>query len=488
MEPLDSLYQTALKDYSVSFLFCGDDPAAFEQTVGHLLTFLENAHCLALMPSGSELTSRYVNVTRDSEMAGLDYLRSALRQDPDALVLDARASTTLNLLAQAKLTGHQLIFNYPKSAEQALLDCFSEVAKENEFMALEFLFRAILLDLQNGKIEKVWQVRKSSDSALTLAPLLEREETGWKVLEPFEARPQPTSTFEPEVLTVPEDWPDSAEPFMQELTSHLGPHRRTAWAPRVGESGHTSKYGQFGGVPRLKDGESWPCCVGCGERMSLVLEIELPNAPAPFQEKVGSDGLFQFYYCQNHECTVERAWEAFQGNSLARIVSGKTTRTSETSTSDYGALPILDWVEMLEGPDWEERDQLAIDDDFLGSDLFDTFALMAQSWSDSNGYYDEILEYFGLNDDTLSGPFSYVRTLPGDKLLGWPAWSQAVEYPNCPKCGTRMEMLVQINNDGHGSDVPGFGSALGQVFAADGNGHISYCPQHGELTFAWACG
>ena len=31
-------------------------------------------------------------------------------------------------------------------------------------------------------------------------------------------------------------------------------------------------------------------------------------------------------------------------------------------------------------------------------------------------------------------------------------------------------------------------AALGQVFAADGNGHISYCPQHGELTFAWACG
>ena len=65
-----------------------------------------------------------------------------------------------------------------------------------------------------------------------------------------------------------------------------------------------------------------------------------------------------------------------------------------------------------------------------------------------------------------------------DKVNGWPYWVQNVEYPICPKCGTEMIYLFQIDSE---DNVP---FMFGDVCC----GHITQCPKHPDiLAFAWAC-
>jgi hypothetical protein len=65
-----------------------------------------------------------------------------------------------------------------------------------------------------------------------------------------------------------------------------------------------------------------------------------------------------------------------------------------------------------------------------------------------------------------------------DKLAGWPAWIQNVEYPNCPRCGRRMVLVFQVDSE---DNVP-------FMFGDAGCGHVTQCPEHKEVVaFAWAC-
>ncbi len=483
MESLQTLYREALQEPMTCFVFCGADDRAYDRALADLMPFLSSEYCLALMPDDSGLEGEQIRVVRDSDLSCLDFLRSALRQDPDTLILDSRARDGLAMLSQARLTGHRVIFHHSGSAEEARRDCFDECSKENEVLAEEFLKRALFFDLQKEGVEKVWQARDNS-----LVALLEKSDGEWQAVGQLERRPAPQSFSEVEVMEVPEEWPADGSAFLRELEERLGPHQRTAWSPALGAPGQSGEFGQFGGVPRLRAGEAWPRCGCCDTDMTLVLEVELEKAPEEFQKKVGDDGLFQFFYCQSQSCSVGQAWEAFQTNSLARVLREPAERADMPPRLEYEAIPIVGWQPLPEGPGWEDRYRLDIERDFLESDLVSTFSEMAETWTEGDSYYDAILEYFGLSEGGASECFRYVKTLPGDKLLGWPVWSQGVEYPHCPDCQKQMEILVQINNDGHGAGSPGYGSALGQVFAGDGNGHISYCPEHGQMTFAWACG
>ena len=103
--------------------------------------------------------------------------------------------------------------------------------------------------------------------------------------------------------------------------------------------------------------------------------------------------------------------------------------------------------------------------------------------------YSKILEHFKVEEQDLAEIVELSHNYRGDKLFGWPSWSQAAEYPNCRQCNCAMQMVLQINNDGHKNGEPGNQSCFGQIFAGDGNGHLYRCPDHPqEMTFSWACG
>lgn len=71
-----------------------------------------------------------------------------------------------------------------------------------------------------------------------------------------------------------------------------------------------------------------------------------------------------------------------------------------------------------------------------------------------------------------------VPNATGDKLGGWPAWVQGVEYPDCPRCGARMALLFQLDSE---ENVP-------WMFGDVGCGHVTRCPAHpDEVAFGWAC-
>jgi hypothetical protein len=66
----------------------------------------------------------------------------------------------------------------------------------------------------------------------------------------------------------------------------------------------------------------------------------------------------------------------------------------------------------------------------------------------------------------------------GDKLGGWPYWIQGAEYPNCPKCGSQMHLLMQLDP----------GDNLPYRFGDAGCGHLTQCKNHPEtFAFGWAC-
>ena len=95
------------------------------------------------------------------------------------------------------------------------------------------------------------------------------------------------------------------------------------------------------------------------------------------------------------------------------------------------------WVSSIEIPNWEEAELLGVQWD--------------RAWFD------------------LELPHA------GEKLGGWPLWAQYPTYPQCPECGGRMEMLLQI--DSLRTSPYNFGDGLGQIFAC--------ALHHDQLAFSW---
>jgi hypothetical protein len=91
------------------------------------------------------------------------------------------------------------------------------------------------------------------------------------------------------------------------------------------------------------------------------------------------------------------------------------------------------------------------------------------------------LEDLGLELDDDTTDALYVRGLTAvqqDKLLGWPAWVQYVEYPSCRLCGRSMWLIFSLESS---NNLPyGFGDS--------GSGQITGCPDHPDvLGFSWQC-
>lgn len=101
-------------------------------------------------------------------------------------------------------------------------------------------------------------------------------------------------------------------------------------------------------------------------------------------------------------------------------------------------------------------------------------------WARVDDYPDaEELESMGATLEVPTWEAYDGQDLPrgGDKLLGWPAWVQGVDYASCPRCGTRMEQLVQLTSEGN---LPW---RIGDM----GTCHVLQCPAHHDaLSFTWA--
>ncbi|WP_276307800.1 DUF1963 domain-containing protein [Stenotrophobium rhamnosiphilum] len=207
---------------------------------------------------------------------------------------------------------------------------------------------------------------------------------------------------------------------------------------------------KFSGAPFLPSGSKWPACQNCGKPMQLFLQLNPSELPEQVTSPWG-EGLLQFFYCTNSEplCEVDcEAFFPFSKSTLLRIVSAEGKSEAVDSSAVLNGFPpklIVGWKVDHDLPNWEELRSLGVE----------------------------------LTDEESEELSEKGFPRSGEKLLGWPAWVQGVEYPQCPECGSQMRLVFQIDSSGH----------LPYMFGDVGCGHISQCAIHpSNLAFGWACG
>jgi uncharacterized protein YwqG len=122
------------------------------------------------------------------------------------------------------------------------------------------------------------------------------------------------------------------------------------------------------------------------------------------------------------------------------------------------------WREVLDYPDPQEHGELGIEYEYHSRYTRTNVSCRA----------------LGIDVRDLEGDAAEAISLAeaGDKLGGWPHWIQGIEYPSCPRCKHRMELVFQLDSEDN----------LPYMFGDVGIGHITQCPEHPDvLTFAWAC-
>jgi hypothetical protein len=183
--------------------------------------------------------------------------------------------------------------------------------------------------------------------------------------------------------------------------------------------------------------------------MPLLAQVALADLPAGSPPR--GDGLLQVFYCQASDereltsCDTElEGWAAFSPCHVVRLVAADSPGAPSGAGEPYPAHRVTSWREVTDWPGWEEQAELAIT----------------------------------VEDDLLNAISDAGYPRAGEKLGGWPAWVQSLEYPDCPRCGSRMTFLLQIESE----------QLLPVMFGDLGTGHVTQCPAHPDvLAFAWAC-
>ena len=240
--------------------------------------------------------------------------------------------------------------------------------------------------------------------------------------------------------------PDIEDP---ELRQKLAAVRRPTWIPEVVDGDGGPSDSKFSGSPCLPNGETWPACGNCGRPLQLFVQLNARDLPAEAQPLLDG-GVLQLFYCAREEPNCESECEAFFPNArstLLRLLAPGEVADAGTAAPPDDAFPprrIVSWTQSPDYPTWDELEELGI------------------------ALTDE--------EEDAVGEQGFPRG--GEKLLGWPLWVQSPEYPSCPECGRRMELVFQIDSEGN----------LPYMFGDVGTGHITQCPDHRDrLAFGWAC-
>jgi uncharacterized protein YwqG len=182
--------------------------------------------------------------------------------------------------------------------------------------------------------------------------------------------------------------------------------------------------------------------------MQLFVQInsaQLPNEACEYLEA----GILQLFYCTNwdEECEVEcEAFFPFSKASLVRIIepNGASSIMTSPVKDSFPPKRITGWHSAMDYPNWEELAQMGIQ----------------------------------LTDEEHEQIWELYAPKSGEKLGGWPAWVQGVEYPQCPECQEQMHLVFQVDSE---QNIP-------YVFGDVGCGHITRCRNHPHvLAFGWAC-
>jgi uncharacterized protein YwqG len=202
--------------------------------------------------------------------------------------------------------------------------------------------------------------------------------------------------------------------------------------------------------------------------MQFFLQINLDKLPSELNGKFGS-GLLQFFYCTRDDCQGMGGWSPFENEmSMVRVLKPEGEASYEhidPQVLQFPAKKIVSWQQFNDFPHPEEHGDLGLQYtyDFKANKV----KVICNELNFDSGW---------LFDPELAENISLSKN--GDKLSGWPYWIQGAEYPSCPKCSKRMELLFQVDSE---DNVP-------FMWGDCGCGHITQCPEHKDVVgFGWAC-
>ena len=267
---------------------------------------------------------------------------------------------------------------------------------------------------------------------------------------------------------------DVSVALTRRLETWLDEHGRTAWRPRVGEA-TLGTMSQFGGAPRLLEGEAHPSCHECNRPLQLIVQLDLHTLPSEAAELHGS-GLLQLFYCTGGtatdgfvQCDQDRGWEPFSDRcSLVRIIDpDRTTADPAIAVAEHSdtASTIVDWEPFPDVPHVEDWRSLGL------TMRFDR-AQNTEAWQWPGDPVPTAVPEGSIDEA------EFRQSATQDKLGGWPSWIQGAEYPHCPRCDGQMHLVMQIDSNDH---VP-------FMWGDFGIGHITQCRDHRDVVaFGWAC-
>jgi uncharacterized protein YwqG len=260
----------------------------------------------------------------------------------------------------------------------------------------------------------------------------------------------------------------TTEEIIQKLEPWRARHRRPAWKPVVEEGDGLLSASKFCGTPWIGPDAPWPGCGHCKEPMQLFVQLDLGELPEELGHRFGT-GLLQLFYCTRDECQDYDGWEPFADHiSRVRVIQpGGPDLKASAPRQDGGYPPkrIVGWEKFLDLPGGSEHDELGLE--YTYDFEADTVRLECSELG---------LVFEGVQDEYLAEKVANSEL--GDKLAGWPAWIQNVEYPNCPRCGRRMVHVFQVDSE---DNIP-------YMFGDTGCGHITQCLEHKDVVaFGWAC-
>lgn len=250
-----------------------------------------------------------------------------------------------------------------------------------------------------------------------------------------------------------------------DIVTKLGPwlakQQRHAWKPIVRGGEGPAAGSKFGGTPWTEPNAPWPACGCCKKPLPLFLQICLDELPAELGHRYGS-GLLQLFYCTRDDCQGMGGWDPFEDNlSRVRVISPSGAGLSTPLLPPHELMPakqIIGWTAFADLPAPPEHDELGLNYTYD----FDAGTLRIEcpeiGFAVTNPMNDCPAEKIAVSEH-------------GDKLAGWPAWVQGVEYPTCPRCGNRMIHVFQVDSE---DNIP-------FMFGDVGRGHITQCPEHKEV-------
>jgi hypothetical protein len=228
------------------------------------------------------------------------------------------------------------------------------------------------------------------------------------------------------------------------VKAFMGPLAKKMWAPQINKEKELqadATASKYFGNPWLYENEDWP--VISGNPAIFVLQLNIATLPKEMSEQLGGKGLIQFFY-EDYE------------SSLVRIVD--TTKPGKVlvqpKVQDY-KIPkekiIVDWKEYIDYPHSEDLEEQP------------GYKELEQLVHGNHLYIGDLLP----------------DTYQGDKLGGWPFWTQG---------GSGTDGYVYQLDAGSFYDGAKVPAHAPNVFESDGTGHILIDKESEKGDFFWACG